>query len=126
MTAHKNQLGGTEQFMKERIIRPGVVNEIMGLTKRENHSYTYEEVDEILSAFFNVMEAEISKGNSIHFNGYMKIEPKFNKERKARNIILDEEVIIPARYRVSIKPGEKFKNAAAVYTDKALGGKDKK
>lgn len=112
--------------MKERIIRPGVVNEIMGLTKRENHSYTYEEVDEILSAFFNVMEAEISKGNSIHFNGYMKIEPKFNKERKARNVILGEEVIIPARYRVSIKPGEKLKNAAAVYTDKELGGKDKR
>lgn len=48
--------------MNERIIKPGVVKMIIDHTKNKNKKYTQETVNDILTAFFDVVEIAISKG----------------------------------------------------------------
>ena len=109
--------------MKEKIIRPGVVKRIVDLTKSRNQAYTQEVVNDILTAFFDVVEEAISNGNSINLNGYLTIETQYRKERKARNVSENIEIIVPEHYKVNIKSGSKFNQAAMRYTELQLGGK---
>lgn len=109
--------------MNEKIIRPGVIKKIVDLTKSRNQSYTQEIVDDVLTAFFNVIEEAISNGNSIILNGYMTIETQYRAERKARNVSKNQEIIVPERYRVHIKSGSKFNQAAMRYSESKLGVK---
>lgn len=73
--------------MSEKIIRPGVVKRIVDLTKSRNQNYTQEVVNDILTAFFDVVEDAISNGNSINLNGYLTIETQYKKASKASLII---------------------------------------
>ena len=107
--------------MSEKIIRPGVVKRIVDLTKSRKQVYTQEVVNDILTAFFDVIEEAISHGNSINLNGYMTIETQYRKERKARNVAENREIIVPKHYRVNIKAGSKFNKAAEYYTEMQLG-----
>lgn len=107
--------------MNEKIIRAGVVKRIVDLTKSRNQPYTQEVVNDILTAFFDVVEEAISSGNSINLNGYLTIETQYRKERKARNVSENTEIIVPEHYKVNIKAGSKFNNAAAIYTEKVKG-----
>lgn len=109
--------------MNEKIIRPGVVKRIVDLTKSRNQSYTQEVVNDILTAFFDVVEEAISNGNSINLNGYLTIETQYRAARKARNVSENQEIIVPEHYRVNIKSGSKFNSAAKRYTEMQLGGK---
>lgn len=112
-------------IMNEKIIRPGVVKKIVDLTKSRNQSYTQEVVNDVLTAFFDVVEDAIANGNSINLNGYLTIETQYRAERKARNVSENKEIIVPEHYRVNIKSGSKFNNAAAIYTEKQLKEKKK-
>ena len=109
--------------MNEKIIRPGVVKRIVDLTKSRNQNYTQEVVNDILTAFFDVVEEAISNGNSVNLNGYLTIETQYRKERKARNVSENKEIIVPEHYKVNIKSGSKFNQAAERYTELQLGGK---
>lgn len=102
--------------MGEKIIRPGVVKRIVDLTKNRNQKYTQEVVNDILTAFFDVIEEAISNGDSINLNGYMTIETQYRAERKARNVAENTEIIVPEHYKVNIKAGSKFNQAAIRYT----------
>lgn len=104
--------------MGEKIIKPGVVKRIVDLTKSRNQKYTQEVVNDILTAFFDVIEEAISHGDTIILNGYMTIEPQYRAERKARNVAENIEIIVPKHYKVSIKAGSKFNQAAKCYTEK--------
>ncbi len=106
--------------MNEKIIKPGVIKRIVDLTKSRNQRYTQETVNDILTAFFDVVEDAIGKGNSINLNGYMTIELQHRAERKARNVKANTEVIVPEHYRVHIKPGAKFNQAAENFTERML------
>lgn len=111
--------------MNEKIIRPGVVKRIVDLTKSRNQPYTQEVVNDILTAFFDVVEDAISNGNSINLNGYLTIETQYKKASKARNVYENTEIIVSEHYKVNIKAGSKFINAAAIYTEKQLENKSK-
>lgn len=106
--------------MNEKIIKPGVIKRIVDLTKSRNQKYTQETVNDILTAFFDVVEDAISKGNSINLNGYMTIELQHRAERKARNVKTNTEIVVPEHYRVHIKPGAKFNQAAENFTERIL------
>lgn len=106
--------------MSEKIIRPGIVSRITELTKSRNQVYTSETVDNILTAFFDVIEDAISNGTSIVWKGYMKIEPQYRVARKIRHITQDKNVIVPPHYRVHIKSGAKLNRAAEEYTKNQL------
>ena len=109
--------------MNEKIIRQGVVKRIVDLTKSRNQNYTQEVVGNILTAFFDVIEEAITNGNSINLNGYLTIGTQYRKDSKARNVYENTEIIVPEHYKVNIKAGSKFNNAAAIYTEKRLGEK---
>lgn len=109
--------------MNEKIIRPGVIKRIVDLTKSRNQNYTQEVVNDILTAFFDVVEDAISNGNSINLNGYLTIEMQYRKERKARNVSENTEIVVPEHYKVNIKAGSKFNNAAERYTEMQLRGR---
>lgn len=108
--------------MNEKIIRPGVVKRIVDLTKSRNQNYTQDVVSDILTAFLDVVEEAISNGNSINLNGYMTIETQYKKASKARNVYENTEIVVPEHYKVNIKAGSKFNQAAERYTEKQLGG----
>lgn len=91
---------------------------IVDLTKNKNQLYTHEVVNDILTAFFDVIESAIESGNSINLNGYMTIETQYRAERKARNVKQNKEIIVPEHFRVHIKPGSKLNRAAEIYTKK--------
>lgn len=108
--------------MNEKIIKPGIIKRIIDLCKSRGQKYTQEDVDSIITAFGDVIIEAISNGDSVNLNGYVSIENKYMSSRKARNVAENIEMIVPEHYRVNIKTGSKLNQAAAIYTEKQLGG----
>lgn len=104
--------------MNEKITKPTLVRKITRLLKCKNKKHSQEAVSDILDAFLDVAVEEMSKGNSIILNGYFTIEPQYRKERKARDVYNNTEVIIPAQYKPHIKVGTKLLQAAQYFTEK--------
>ena len=111
---------GIGKYMNEKIIKPGIVKRVYDLLYKENQSYTQEAVNDVLTAFFDVIEAAVMNGDSIQLNGYMTIETQYRAAKKARNVKQNTEIIVPEHYKAIIKPGTKLNNAAKYYTEKHL------
>ena len=111
--------------MNEKIIKPGVVKRIVDSLKRKEKKYTQEDIETILSAFWDVVIDAVSNGDSVNLNGYATIGTKHMAERKSRNVAENKEMILPEHYRVYFKPGSKLNQAALVFTQKELGGQEK-
>lgn len=107
--------------MNERIIKPGVIQRIFEITKNRNQKYTIEIISNILTAFLDLIETTISKGDSIVLNGYMTIEARHRPQKEIYCAGKGKEITIPEQYRVYIKPGSKLAKAAKCYTEKKLG-----
>lgn len=107
--------------MNEKIIKPGIIKRIVDLTKSRNQKYTQEDIDNIMTAFWDVIIEAIMNGDSINLNGYVSIENKYMSSRKARNVAENTEVIVPEHYRVNFKSGSKLNKAAMIFTEKQLG-----
>ena len=108
--------------MNEKIIRPGLIKRVVDLLKCRNKKYTQEDVETILSAFWNIVIDAISNGDSVNLNGYATIGTKHMAERKSRNVAENKEMILPEHYRVYFKAGSKLNQAAKDFTQKQLGG----
>lgn len=109
--------------MNEKIIRPGVIKRIVNLTKSRSQKYTQEDVDNIITAFWDVIIEAIINGDSINLNGYVSIENKYMSSRKARNVAENVEMIVPEHYRANFKAGSKLNKAAMIFTERQLGVK---
>ena len=109
--------------MNEKIIKPGFVKRIVDLLKSRDKKYTKEEIEYVLSAFWDVIIEALENGNSINLNGYATLGTKHMAERKSRNVVENKEIILTEQYRIYFKPGSKLKQAATAYTEKQLGGK---
>ena len=59
--------------MNEKIIKPGVVKRIVDSLKRKEKKYTQEDIETILSAFWDVVIDAISNGDFVKLNGYATI-----------------------------------------------------
>ena len=92
------------------------------MLKCRNKKYTQEDVENIVSAFWDVIIDAVSNGDSVNLNGYAMIETKHMAERKSRNIAENKEMIVPEHYRVYFKAGSKLNQAATVFTKKQLRG----
>lgn len=124
--------------MNEEIIKQGLVRRIVEklegtriviggnkeFYKRKYHlQYTQEIVDNVISAFLEVMEDEIEEGNTIRLNGYMAIKPEYKSPRKARrNVYKNIEMTIPARYKLKLKFGKRLTEACQRFNDKNKDG----
>ena len=99
--------------MNEKIIRPGLIKRVVDLLKCRNKKYTQEDVENIVSAFWNVIYESIENGDSIKINNYVKMEPKYYKAVKlnANGFNNITENIVPARYRIRFTMGERLKEA---------------
>ena len=109
--------------MNEKIIRPGLIKRVVDLLKCRNKKYTQEDVENIVSAFWDVIIDALSNGDSVNLNGYATIETKYMAERKSRNVVENKEMVLPEHYRVYFKSGSKLNHAAMDFTKKQLGGK---
>ncbi len=106
--------------MNETIIRPGVIKQICDLTRSRNTPYSKETVNDILTAFFDVVEQAILDGNAVVLNGYMTIAPKYKKGKYARDIAHNKRIYIPPLYKTHIKAGSRLNQAAKKYTERKL------
>ena len=111
--------------MGERIIKPGVIKRVMDLLNYRDKKYTQEDIENILSAFWNVIINALSNGDSVNLNGYVTIGTRHMAERKSRNLAENKEVTVPEHYRVCFKSGSKLNRAAKEFTQKQLGNKGK-
>lgn len=124
--------------MKEKIAKKDIVKRIVEklkgtkiniggnkyMYKREyNLKYTQEIVDNVISAFMDVIVDAIEDGDVIKLNGYMILEPKYYSEKRARNIYEGKEIIIPAQYRVKMSVGTKLEDACKRLSDKEIHNK---
>ncbi len=107
--------------MNEKIIKPGIVKRITEQIKTKNPMYTGETVDDVLSAFLNVITTSIANGDRVVLNGYLTIYPQYRAKRKARNVVKNSEIIVPEHYKVVIKAGTNLKEAAKKLTEKQIG-----
>lgn len=114
-----------ETKVNEKIVKPGVIKRTVGLLKCRNKKYTQENVESIVSAFWDVIIDALSNGDSVNLNGYATIGTKYMAERKSRNIAENKEMILPEHYRVYFRPGSKLNQAALTFTQKELGGQEK-
>ena len=110
--------------MNEKIIKPGVIHRIYELTKSRKQNHSIETINEVLTAFLDVIENSISIGTSVVLNGYMVIESRHRPQKKIYCAGKRKEITIPEQYRVRIKPGSKLATAAKKYTKQKLGGTD--
>ena len=110
--------------MNEKIIRPGLIKRVVDLLKCRNKKYTQEDVENIVSAFWDVIIDALSNGDSVNLNGYATIGTKYMAKRKSRNVIENQELIVPEHYQVRLKAGSKLKQAAMDFTRKKLGGNE--
>ena len=92
------------------------------MLKCRNKKYTQEDVENIVSAFWDVIIDAVSNGDSVNLNGYATIGTKHMAERRSRNVVENKEMILPERYRVYFKSGSKLNQAALLFTQKQLGG----
>lgn len=111
--------------MNEKIIKPGVVKRIVDSLRRKEKKYTQEDVETILSAFWDVVIDAVSNGDSVNLNGYATIGTKHMAERRSRNVVENRTMILPEHYRVYFKAGSKLNQAAKDFTQKKLGGQAK-
>lgn len=107
--------------MNEKIIKPGVVKRITDQIKDKNPLYTTEAVDNVLSAFFDVITTAIADGDSIILNGYMTVKPQHRAEIVTSGNI-GEKTVVPEHYAVRLKAGTQLKEAAKQLTEKQIGG----
>ena len=107
--------------MNEKIIRPGLIKRVVDLLKYRNKKYTQEDVENIVSAFWDVIIDALSNGDSVNLNGYATIGTKYMAERTSRNVAENREMIVPEHYRVYFKAGSKLNQAATAFTKKQLG-----
>lgn len=110
--------------MNEKITRLGLIKRTADLLKCRSKKYMQEDVENIVSAFWDVVIGAIANGGSVNLNGYAAIGIKHMAERKSRNVFENKEMTLPEHYRVSFKAGTKLNQAAAAFTQKQLGGKE--
>ena len=66
--------------MNEKIIRPGLIKRVVDLLKCRNKKYTQEDVENIVSAFWDVIIDALSNGDSVNLNGYATIGTSQNTD----------------------------------------------
>lgn len=108
--------------MNEKIIRPAVVQRILTLTNSKGQKYNCNDIDNIITAFFDVVETELSNGNSIVLANCIVAGLEYTKERRVFCAKTNEYINTPAHYRVKIRPSKRLVGAAKKYTKKVLGG----
>lgn len=97
--------------IEKMIVNKLEFNAITTKTNRYFIRYTLKIVKPIIAALLDVIMEELEQGNIINFQNYFSIKPVLYNEKKARNVVSGEEVIVPARYRFKVKAGKLIKQA---------------
>lgn len=79
--------------------------------EKSNGEYTIEHLTEFVDYFLESIVDVIRDGDSVKFNGYMSLKIQHYKERIARNVQENKQIIVPARYRIKFKEGTKLIDA---------------
>jgi nucleoid DNA-binding protein len=97
--------------LKEEIIKPGIVRKVV--EKMEDNSIVIypETVDMVISAFLDSIVDILEEGDCVKLKGYVTIYPKYYKAKKVNNIVDNQVIDIPERYKPKIKAGSKLENA---------------
>ena len=76
----------------------------------EQTGATKKSVDEVLSAFIDVVSAELKKGEKIQLVGFGTFETRKRAARKGINPQTKQEIKIPACTAPAFKPGKALKD----------------
>lgn len=105
--------------MKEEIIKPGIIRNIIQKAEKNNEQVISEEtVNLVLSAFFDTVIEALENGDCIKLKGYMTIYPKLYRSKRVHNVSDSKIINIPERYKPRIKAGSKLENACKKLIEK--------
>ncbi len=79
----------------------------------ERAGTTQSAVSDTVDALFEVLSAQVKKGEKVSIPGWLAVERTERKERTGRNPRTGEEITIPAGYSVKVTAGSKLKAAAS-------------
>ena len=71
--------------------------------------YTKKDIDEILTAFTEVVTQQVRRGGSVKLVGFGTFCRRETKERLGRNPQTGEQISIPAKTKPAFAPGKEFK-----------------
>lgn len=78
----------------------------------EKAGTTQTQVNSVLDALFQSLEASVAKGEKVTIPGWLSVERTERKARTGRNPQTGETINIPAGYSVKLSAGSKLKAAA--------------
>lgn len=79
----------------------------------EKAGTTQAQVNGVLDALFQSLEASVSKGEKVTIPGWLSVERTERKARTGRNPQTGETINIPAGHSVKLSAGSKLKAAAS-------------
>ena len=88
----------------------------------KNVIYTYNDVDAVLEAVFEVIKDALSRGEEISVRGFGTFGLKYRKARHTKNMYTNERLDIAARYVPRFSFGDQLRMCAKLY-ELSLGDK---
>lgn len=67
-----------------------------------------DDVTSVLEAFFKTVRLKVAEGTPIYVRGFGSFVAKQRKEKKARIIKKNEEIVVPEHYIPAFKPSKSF------------------
>ena len=79
----------------------------------ERTNSTQAATGDTLDALFEVLSAQVKKGEKVTIHGWIAVERTERKERTGRNPRTGDEITIPAGHSVKVTAGSKLKAAVS-------------
>ena len=89
-------------------------SELVAALARENPGLRMEEVEKIVSTFFDEISAKLASGGRVELRGFGAFSTRARDPRKGRNPRTGEAIKIKASKTLRFKPAASLKKAAGV------------
>ena len=84
-------------------------SELVSAIARENPGLRAEEVEKIVSTFFDEIGQKLASGGRVELRGFGAFSTRARDPRKGRNPRSGESVEVPAKYAVHFKAGKEMR-----------------
>lgn len=94
---------------KTSVTTESIVREIAA---SEDLNMSQAEVKSVLKKFENIVTTALSEGKKVQVTGFFSAEPTYRSSRMANNVATGEPMEVPESMGVSIRAGQRLKDAA--------------
>ncbi len=77
---------------------------------RKENGYSRNQSSEVTEILFEIIKQSLESGEDVMISGFGKFKVKNKKERRGRNPVTNEDLMLPPRRVVTFKCSDKLKN----------------